>query len=97
VHPVPDKDDQAIRLFGQAAADDVTTNDGEIAHGFSAGWQRYLQYMLAADLASGPIARFEQNEIERFYGFAQQAFRRLEARSQRENINRPPKTPYRDF
>lgn len=86
-----------IVVTGQAYAPDLVVNHGLDAHGLPAGWGRYLIYLLAADIGSGPVHMLSTGIIQGFEQRAGALKARLMAYSNRDQLSRPRFTRYRDF
>lgn len=96
VLPVPQDGDELL-IMGQKYSDDVTTDHGNVPHGFPTAWQRALIMQLAADIGAGPVTRIPDNELDRLEKGAARSFRRLDAYNNRENVRRPRYTKPREF
>lgn len=96
VYPVPTTADYSLRLVFQKYAANLLggTPDGggNIAHGFSAEWQRWLILQTAADIGSGPVRMLPVSETDRIKIDANTALTRLFAYSNRESETCPPVT-----
>lgn len=87
----------SLLITGQTYSADLTTDNGEVPHGFPAAWQRAIVLQLAADLGSGPITKLPEQELDRLEKKAGTAFRRLDVYNNRENVRRARVTRPRDF
>lgn len=96
VHPVPDATGYSIRLLCQTYAPNMLSGTpeggGNIAHGFSAEWQRWLILQNAADIGSGPVRRLPPGEINDIRQQAAIARAALMAYSSREKVSQPRRT-----
>lgn len=96
VHPVPADATTSLRLVFQKYAPDMNAGTpdgaGNIAHGFSAEWQRWLILQTAADIGSGPVRVIPLAESDRIKLEAQTAKEALFTSSNREIVTSPPVT-----
>lgn len=96
VHPVPSDTGDTLRLVVQTAAPSVlggTSNGGgNVAHGFSAEWQRWLILQVSADIGDGPVRRLPPGEIAGIRKEAADAKERLMTHSNREHTSQPRRT-----
>lgn len=97
VFPVPEDTSYSIRLVAQTYAPDFVGNNlrssnGNIAHGLSAEWQRWMILQNAADIGSGPVRRLPPGEISEIRGAAEVARQRLMAYSNDEKDSMPRRT-----
>jgi hypothetical protein len=99
VWPTPAASQAGITLLvtGQSYTEDLTESQGSGTTGLPAGWARWLIYLLAADLGSGPIHMLSTGTIQGFEQRAGALKARLMAHSNRPQIARPRFTRYRDF
>ena len=99
VWPPPGLPQVGITLYvtGQRYAPELLTGRGRDAHGLPEGWARFLVYMLAGDLGSGPIHMLAPGIIQQFEQRAAVLKGRLMAHSSRGQLGRPRFTRYRDF
>lgn len=86
-----------LLVTGQTYSADLATGKGRDATGLPSGWARYLIYLLAADLGSGPIHMLPAGTIQAFEQRAGGLKGRLMAHSNRAQLGRPRYTAYRDF
>lgn len=84
-------------VTGQSYAPDLVVNHGRDAHGLPSGWGRYLIYLLAADIGSGPVHMLAPGIIQGFEQRAAMLKARLTAHGNRDQLARPRYTRYRDF
>lgn len=84
-------------VTGQNYPANLVTNHGRDAHGLPSGWARYLIYLLAADIGSGPVHMLAPGAIQGFEQRAAALKSRLTAHSARDQLARPRYTKYRDF
>jgi hypothetical protein len=96
VYPVPTDATYSIRLVCQTYAANMLggTPDGggNLSHGFSAEWQRWLILQNASDIGSGPVRHLppaELNDIRQQAAIAKSA---LMAYSNREKVSQPRRT-----
>lgn len=89
VVPATTLEGDKLLITGQGYSSDVTRDNGQIAHGFPAAWQRGLILQLAADIGSGPIIKLPRDELQDLKTDAGTAFRRLDAFNNREQVRRP--------
>lgn len=96
VHPVPDATGYTVRLLCQTYAPNMLSGTpeggGNIAHGFSAEWQRWLILQNAADIGSGPVRRIPPGEINDIRQQAAISRAALMAYSNREKVSQPRRT-----
>lgn len=96
VYPVPSDANSSLRLVFQKYAPDLNAGTpdgaGNIAHGFSAEWQRWLILQTAADIGSGPVRMIPAGESDRIKLEAQVAKEALFTSSNREIVTSPPVT-----
>ena len=96
VHPVPDATGYTIRLVCQTYAPNLvgaTPNaGGNVGHGFSAEWQKWMVNQNAADIGSGPVRRLPPSEINDMRTQAEASRARLMAYSNREKVSQPRRT-----
>jgi hypothetical protein len=96
VYPVPTVSTYSIRLVCQTFAanllDGTPHSRGNVSHGFSAEWQRWLILQNAADIGSGPVRRLPTPEINDMRQQAGEAKARLMAYSNREKTSQPRRT-----
>ena len=96
VHPVPTDATYTLRLVCQTYAPNLLggTPDGggNLAHGFSAEWQRWMILQNASDIGAGPVRHLppaELNDIRQQAAIAKSA---LMAYSNREKVSQPRRT-----
>lgn len=96
VHPVPDATGYSVRLLCQTYAPNMlagTPSDGgNVAHGFSAEWQRWLILQNSADIGSGPVRRLPSGEITDIRQQAAISRAALMTYSNREKVSQPRRT-----
>lgn len=96
VYPVPADSTLSLRLVFQKYAPDMNAGTpdsaGNIAHGFSAEWQRWLILQTAADIGSGPVRMIPPAESDRIKLEAQVAKEALFTSSNREIVTTAPVT-----
>lgn len=96
VYPVPAVTGYSIRLLCQTYAANMLSGSpeggGNIAHGFSAEWQRWLILQNAADIGSGPVRRLPPGEINDIRQQAAISRSALMAYSNREKVSQPRRT-----
>ena len=99
VWPAPAAPQVGITLYvtGQRYAEELLSGKGRDPHGMPEGWARFLVYMLASDLGSGPIHMLAPGIIQGFEQRAASLKGRLMAHSSRGQLGRPRFTRYRDF
>lgn len=99
VWPLPATAQAGLTLLvtGQTYAADLVAAKGRDATGLPSGWARYLIYLLAADLGSGPVHMLAPGTIQGFEQRAAALKARLMAHSNRPQLGRPRYTAYRDF
>lgn len=69
-----------------------TDQSGDVRHGFSQEWQRFIVNRVGADVGSGPVRRLDLNEIKDMRDEAIASFARLQAYSNRQKQNTVPRT-----
>lgn len=96
IYPVVDESGYSIRLLCQTYAPNMLSGTpeggGNIAHGFSAEWQRWLILQNAADIGSGPVRRLPPGEINDIRQQAAISRAALMAYSNREKVSQPRRT-----
>jgi hypothetical protein len=96
VYPVPLVSGFTIRLVCQSYAPNMlgsgSSDNGNVAHGFSAEWQRWLILQNSADIGSGPVRRLPPAEISDMRSQAEASRARLMAYSNREKVSMPRRT-----
>ena len=96
IYPVVDETGYSIRLLCQTYAPNMLSGTpeggGNIEHGFSAEWQRWLILQNAADIGSGPVRRLPPGEITDIRQQAGIARAALMAYSNREKVSQPRRT-----
>jgi hypothetical protein len=97
VWPTPAQAGITLLVTGQTYSADLVTGKGHDATGLPSGWARYLIYLLAADLGSGPIHMLPAGTVQAFEQRAGALKGRLMAHSNRAQLSRPRYTAYRDF
>ena len=83
VFPVPTDTSYSIRLVAQTYAPDfvgsnLRSANGNVAHGLSAEWQRWMILQNAVDIGSGPVRRLPPGEISEIRSAAEVARRRAD-------------------
>lgn len=96
-YPTIPQEGYQIELSGFRQSADITLEEGRTTHGFPAGWQRGLIYLLAADIGSGPVKTIPLNERRQFAATGEAKLRRLQARQNKEQVQRPNITKARLF
>lgn len=84
-------------VTGQTYSADLVSGHGRDHTGLPAGWSRYLIYLLAADIGSGPVHVLAPGLIQGFEQRAASLKSRLTAHANRDQLARPRFTKYRDF
>ena len=96
IYPVVDETGYSIRLLCQTYAANLggtgLTATGNIAHGFSAEWQKWMVLQNAADIGSGPVRRLPISETDRIRAEAGTSLTKLMAHSNREKVSQPRRT-----
>lgn len=96
IYPVVDETGYSIRLLCQTYAANMggagLTANGNIAHGFSAEWQKWMINQNAADIGSGPVRRLPVSETDRIRAEAGVSLAKLMAFSNREKVSQPRRT-----
>ena len=96
IYPVVDETGYSIRLLCQTYAANLggtgQTATGNIAHGFSAEWQKWMVLQNSADIGSGPVRRLPVSETDRIRAEAGQSLAKLMAYSNREKVSQPRRT-----
>lgn len=96
VWPVPSDATYTLRLVCQTYAPNLlsgTPNEGgNVAHGFSAEWQRWLVLQTAADIGSGPVRRLPSQEVSDMRQQAEISRSRLLTYSNTEKPSQPRRT-----
>lgn len=97
VYPVPTDTSYSIRLVAQTYAPDFVGSNlravnGNVAHGLSAEWQRWMILQNAADIGSGPVRRLPPGEISEIRRDAEISKARLLAYSNDEKDSMPRRT-----
>ena len=96
IYPVVDETGYSIRLLCQTYAANLggtgQTATGNIAHGFSAEWQKWMVLQNAADIGSGPVRRLPISETDRIRAEAGTSLAKLMAFSNREKVSQPRRT-----
>lgn len=96
IYPVVDETGYSIRLLCQTYAANLggtgLTATGNIAHGFSAEWQKWMVLQNAADIGSGPVRRLPISETDRIRAEAGTSLAKLMAYSNREKVSQPRRT-----
>ncbi len=96
VYPVVDETGYSIRLLCQTYAPNLLggtpSEGGNVRHGFSTEWQRFLILQNAADIGSGPVRRLPASEIADIRQQAEMSRSRLMTYSNREKVSQPRRT-----
>ena len=96
IYPVVDETGYSIRLLCQTYAANLggtgLTATGNIAHGFSAEWQKWMVLQNSADIGSGPVRRLPISETDRIRAEAGTSLAKLMAFSNREKVSQPRRT-----
>lgn len=95
VHPVPAVGSAALSvdlLFQKYAPSmlgplEGSVQSGDLAHGFSQGWQLFLVTATAAEIGDGPVRRLPTGEIDAWRKGAAMMLAELEAFSNREKTS----------
>lgn len=96
VYPVPSVGTYSLRLVFQTYAPDFQGGSpegaGNVAHGLSAEWQKWMILQTAGDIGSGPVRVLPLAESDRMKLEAQDIYMRLMAYSNREHTTKAPTT-----
>ena len=95
VHPQVTATGYSLGLIAQVYSPSVLAGakiDGNLAHGFSAGWQRFLVLATAAEIGSGPVRRLPLQEVADIRGQAGASLANLFGYANREKVSEPRRT-----
>lgn len=98
MYRVPDVATWQIDLVAQTFARSVLgtqsqqNQSGNLQHGMSAEWQRFLVNQLSADIGNGPVRRVSLANVRDWRDVAGTAFARLEVWANREKKSTPSRT-----
>ena len=95
VHPQVTDATYSLGLIVQVYSPSVLAGakiDGNLAHGFSAGWQRFLVNATAAEIGSGPVRRLPLAEVTDIRAQAAVSLANLFGYANREKVSEPRRT-----
>lgn len=95
IHPLPAVSGFSLGLVFQKYSPSViagSTVNGNLSHGFSSEWQKYLVIATAAEIGDGPVRKIPASDVDRFRAQAAASLENLMTYSNREKPSEPRRT-----